>query len=445
MRTDLLTVGRLVFCGIEVWMVYLFISSMFVKRAKGRRLAGYCVGTVLIIFLENAFGNTFLNLALMPVIYLIFNLWVFRISWSSGIVYTLIYFIIFGGGREVAFEILYRLISVVSPFDIAAWDTPYGMRYLAAEYILSLLFLLFILRFTKRLEINEKDGFCWYLLIMPAATLIVLMTYLYIDFPESDLIGVMMCAGAFFLYFSNAVIFIILEKYTEMMKKVRMAQLSDMKKDMERANYDHIDKANLIYKKYLHDMHKYFNQFRILAAKGETQMIVRIVDQVEGELKAEESSIIYCKDTILNVLLGEYEGRAKEQGISAKFFVEEGLDMGFISDGDKISMFGNLLDNAMEAAAWCQEGERWMRVQVYMGNPYFLIVQIKNSCSPKIGSSKGRFFTTKSDGKNHGLGIRIVEDLAEKYGGSLELKAEGGTFEALLMVSSYGNAEEQKL
>ena len=437
MKVELLTLERLCFCAADVWMICMFFHPMFSRRVKGARFAALFVTTTLAIFFENAFGSTVLNLLSLPGVYILFACVAFRLSISNGIVYALIYFIVFSGGREVAFEILFRLLSMVTPYVIPAWSTAYGIPYLVIEYILAFLIILFIGRFTSRLRLDGNGQFCWYLLIMPIASLAILVSYVYMDFPETGFIGTIMSCGAFLLYLSNAAIFIILEKYTEAMDQINAAQLSALKKDMEKTHYESIEKANQLYKKHLHDMHQYFNQFRNLAARGEDQVIVRIVEELEGKLRAEEKGILYSQDAVVNVLLAEYSSRASEKRIEMTAFVEDGLDLGHISEGDKISMFGNLLANALEAASRCREQERRIEVKIYMGNAYFIVFQVENTYQDKVRKEGGRYLTTKEDKEEHGLGIKIVEELAEKYGGVLEMQAEGGCFTATLMVTLY--------
>lgn len=442
MRAELLTLGRLCFCVADVFMLCIFFNSMFLRRVDNVRSTIHFAIISLTIFIENAFGNATLNLLLIPVIYTLFTCMTYCISISNGIAYTLVYYIVFAGGREAAFETLYRMIAMISPRDITSYFIPYGGAYLVIEYILAFLFLWFIRNFTSRLKVNGTDRFCWYLLIMPVVSLTILISYFYMDFPESSFIAIMMSCGTFLLYFSNAAIFIILERYTEAMEQIKETQLSGLKKDMEKTHYESIDKANQIYREHLHDMHQYFNQFRNLAVRGEVQRIIDIVEEVEGKLKAEESDIIYSEDTVINVLLAEYSGRAKEKGIDMTVFVEDGLYLGHILDGDKISMFGNLFANALEAAEQCREQERRISVDIYMGNTYFLVIQIENTYIDKIHQEGGHFLSTKKDKENHGLGIKIVEDLAEKYGGTLELRPEEERFVATLMISSYQEVEK---
>lgn len=108
-------------------------------------------------------------------------------------------------------------------------------------------------------------------------------------------------------------------------------------------------------------------------------------------------------------------------------------------DGDLISMFGNLFDNAMEAVIKCPSGKRNLDLKLYMGSDYFLVLQMTNSYAESIWRMDKRLLSTKRSIQHHGLGIGIVSTLAEKYGGVLELKELDGEFLTLLMISNYGN------
>ncbi|MBO5094050.1 MAG: sensor histidine kinase, partial [Lachnospiraceae bacterium] len=308
----------------------------------------------------------------------------------------------------------------------------------------SYLLLLYTEKYIKKMEIESDSRFCWYLLIMPAASLTIMVIFIYMEFPSSTMIQILVCGGTFLLYVSNAAVFVILSNLTQEMKRNKLLELSELKRELERRNFERIEQANEVYRKFLHDVHHYYAQFRSLAVQGETQTIVGIIDELEGKLATEEKPVFYIADPVVNSVLIEYEKQAKEQGVKCSVFVEKGLDIGFISDGDKISMFGNLLLNAIEAAAGCAEGERSMQAELFMGNRNVLVLRIENTFCHELRIEDGcddkrrksiSLLSTKPDAGSHGLGIGIVRELAKKYGGSLTLSREKGRFTAVLTLS----------
>ena len=70
-----------------------------------------------------------------------------------------------------------------------------------------------------------------------------------------------------------------------------------------------------------------------------------------------------------------------------------------------------------------------------MGNRFFVILQVENGAADQPVQSGERYLTTKKDKANHGIGISIVEELAETYGGTLDLENGDHKFTAILMLS----------
>lgn len=435
MKLEWGSLSQLLFCVLDVLMLGSFFDSMFQRRLSRTRRIIVCGITGVTIFAINSLGNTLLNLAMMPIVYAVFVLFNYQLTFGSGIVYMLIYVLVFGTGREAAFEMLYRLLLLMFPNDAAKLFMAGGIPFLAAEYFLSFLFLLYIERYTKKLEMRRDDKFRGYLLIMPITSLVVLMSFVYMEPPEEEMMQAFICVGAFLLYFSNAAVYIILEKYTEALEQIKAAELAEMKSEMLRENYKNIELVNADYRKYLHDIHKYFYQIRYLADAGENQIIMQLIDEVEGKIERENEQKLYSSSPVLNSILAEYENKAKACGIKMEVAIEQGLKLDFISDSDKIKMFGNLLENALEAASACEEGAGCIRTELFMGSRHYLVCRIENTYTIKPIKTGRHLLTTKKDTEKHGLGTGIIDSVAKKYGGSLELEEQDGRFVALLMVS----------
>ncbi len=436
MENDLLSVSRLFFCGMDVYMLYRFLVAIFLEKWKGKKRILFSSVIGLMIFLVNSTGSPVLNLLTVPLLLYLYAVLSFRISLSNGVAYTIIYFSTFGAGKEVSFELLYRLLSKNLPFYIPPWFTAGGIYFLLIEYLVGFLFLLYIEKFIKKIKISNSNSFSWYLLMVPVLSLMISSSFLNIDFPDSLVMQISMCGGAFLLFFTNAMIFIILERYTNVMNKIKYAELYNVKRDMENEHFQNILKVNEHYQHYIHDINAYFNSFRMLAAKGEAKKIIEIVDELKGKIQEEISGMIYSGNPVLNAILSERVSIAKEKRILLSIFVESFLDVDFVSDADMISMFGNLLDNALEAAEKCDVENRKVDVRLFMGSNYFLVLHIENSYAVSAKRVGTRLLSTKADFKHHGLGVGIVMNLADKYGGTLSLEEKADLFVTTLTIST---------
>lgn len=259
---------------------------------------------------------------------------------------------------------------------------------------------------------------------------------MYMEFPVGYLQQVLISVGGLLLYFSNAVIFFILEKYHAIMKQIEEDRLYKIKQEAEDENIQNIMELNEKYRCYMHDFHSYLNNIRLLALEGETQAIINIINEKEGIMQEDVNKDFYCANSVLNTIFVEYSAKAKSRGIQIEIQVEKFLNVDFISDADIVSLFGNLLNNSIEAAEQCCDGERIIKVCLYMGNQFILVFRIENTFKIKPNWQGNKLQTTKKESAQHGLGIGIARKLAHKYGGVLTLEEKNNMFVTILTISS---------
>lgn len=129
--------------------------------------------------------------------------------------------------------------------------------------------------------------------------------------------------------------------------------------------------------------------------------------------KLEAKSGIVELDAILNYKIQ----RAKELGIEIKVKLLMPNDIK-ISGMDIAVIMGNLLDNAIEAAAKAKD--KWIKVHVkYIKG--LVRLDIKNSYNGILKVKGDRLLTVKENPELHGMGIDNAKRLLEKYDGELDL------------------------
>lgn len=105
--------------------------------------------------------------------------------------------------------------------------------------------------------------------------------------------------------------------------------------------------------------------------------------------------------------------------------IAQGEPLHFLTEAEIYSLFGNILDNAIEAVSGLQdEDKRAIHLLVkYMGR--FLSVHEENYYA---GELRKDFKTTKTDKRHHGFGLKSIRMIAERYQGSVSVHAEDGVF-----------------
>lgn len=140
--------------------------------------------------------------------------------------------------------------------------------------------------------------------------------------------------------------------------------------------------------------------------------------------------ISYTENSILNILLTDKNAVMQEKGIHSDIKIDN-VELSYIEPIDITTIFGNLLDNAIEAAANAG-GEKYIFIKISAYHK-MTVVHIENSC----GKVKWKKRMPVSDkGKGRGIGLLNVKQSIDKYDGDLQLKQDGNRFVADLFLNS---------
>lgn len=97
-----------------------------------------------------------------------------------------------------------------------------------------------------------------------------------------------------------------------------------------------------------------------------------------------------------------------------------------------VTIFGNLLDNAIEAADKCTD-EKYIDLKVrYKRGAMF--IDIKNSYDGVIVKRKNRIVTKKQNKNLHGIGLKSVEAAVNNYNGTMKLDFNEKEFKVSIML-----------
>lgn len=97
-------------------------------------------------------------------------------------------------------------------------------------------------------------------------------------------------------------------------------------------------------------------------------------------------------------------------------------------------IFGNLLDNAIEATEGLEASKRWINVELARVNQ-MLLITVKNSSAYMPKMLNGRIISSKKESTlTHGIGLKNVEKAVLKYNGIFEVGCENYIFEVKIVV-----------
>lgn len=138
----------------------------------------------------------------------------------------------------------------------------------------------------------------------------------------------------------------------------------------------------------------------------------------------------YSGRQIVDALLAYKQKACVNSGIQFEIKADA-LSATALTDEEYVSIFGNLLDNAIEAAL--KSASPWIALKsVTAGGQW--ILTIRNSKTTDEKPLENGMKTTKDDNINHGLGSKIVKKTVKKHHGAVEYKDGGDYFEAIVAI-----------
>lgn len=175
----------------------------------------------------------------------------------------------------------------------------------------------------------------------------------------------------------------------------------------------------------IHDERHKMQYLRECMENKEYEKVRTFLGVYEEELETQRRkhwSPISTLDFILNMKIRRIEG------LGIKFTLKTNVDSIKIDESDFVVLMGNLLDNAIEAAAKCPLENRAISLWLQEVNE-MLLITMENTAPVEPEQKNGRFLTSKKNKKEHGWGVQSMRHIVEKYGGDIAFKYEKEWFQ----------------
>ena len=155
--------------------------------------------------------------------------------------------------------------------------------------------------------------------------------------------------------------------------------------------------------------------------------------QLEGSIKIYDSKF-ETGNQMLNVLLWEKSSYCEQHNISFSCMID-GENFDFLEPGDLYCLFGNLIDNALEAVTKIKDEKKRVIHLSAKRRGNMVLIEEDNYFVGKLEFEDGLPITTKDDRKYHGFGTRSLKIIARKYGGELTTSSSKNIFRLSIILT----------
>lgn len=330
----------------------------------------------------------------------------------------------------ICYAILMNCISAAETLMIV-FSVCVGNRDMIIQwyaYVIDHIVAIIILGFLSKILVKIRDDLSWQeeclvVVVMVGILISEVATQTYkdvmtVDFAIWQLIAMILLWIGFFglwAYLRNS-IQVRLENQNEKQQLQKLQVQYQMYKDKQKDE----ERVRAIY----HDMK---NHLLVLQAQSANQAgSQEMIRSIQEQLSAYES-YYHTRNSFLDIILREKKKAADERNVD--FHVDVDFSKGsFIQGLDISTIFGNALDNAIEACEKLPEEDRFITVRAGVKNQ-FLIIQIENAAKEVAAET-----TSKPDDFLHGFGKKNIRRTVEKYGGQCQWAFEQGVYTLSVLI-----------
>lgn len=177
------------------------------------------------------------------------------------------------------------------------------------------------------------------------------------------------------------------------------------------------------------EIEKYREESRAIARRvmeniDRENLITAFIDECD-----KHTGKFFTESPAVDALLSYKKNLCSDRGIDTTFNID--FPINILPEKEAVSLLGNLMDNAIEAAAKCMEGKRYIKVESKKIKGQW-VLKIENAKPESEKPLENNMETTKENPLNHGMGMKIIKKIIIKNKGYIRQYDNGTMFETFL-------------
>lgn len=211
-----------------------------------------------------------------------------------------------------------------------------------------------------------------------------------------------------------------------------------MLEEINHSYYESMEQQHFAIRRLKHDLANHLSAVMAMPEQQRESYIRRL-----SEDSAVTRPLQYCGDTTVNAVLSVKEEQMKRYHIRLEAEIDIARELPF-EKPDICALFANALDNAAEACRKMEEDKRKVLLKSKAQKGLFCL-EVRNPAVSGARDSAGKAVsrvwqdgsfpqTSKTDKENHGIGLRSMKGIVERYHGSMDVKVREDVFEVFLYI-----------
>lgn len=419
-------------CIIDLYFFYSFFQCYFHCRNSFQSVKNIMkinAVMVMLTYLVNAYRTDLSGFIVTGILSVVYVCILFDGRFADKLLYFTSAFCIISGG-EVLCEKLFHLQSVF------AQNSPNALiLFILGKTVTYFVFIIAEYLTGRRADVKRNVGVLTLYLAISVSCIGVMVGFFCSDASllESHAIHMIITASFLLMLVENITMHHVFHKYSEQTERNTGQQALIERQKADLLFYQDTEHVRKHYGEIIHNTKNYLVTISNLARTQDYEAIIKLINEI-GEEMNQGRTCFFCHHRIMNAILNEKKHAAGQKQIQFDVEIDPKIKVDHISDADLVAMLGNLLDNAIRAAA-SHTGERYVLFRAYTKETGgYCLIKITNAFSGQIIKENDTFLSTKKTPGIHGVGLKSVSRMAEKYGGYLVCNVKDNVFEASLLL-----------
>ena len=217
--------------------------------------------------------------------------------------------------------------------------------------------------------------------------------------------------------------------------KLKQDRAEIVERDYETLSRTYADNAKLY-----HDLHNHIDAIYQCLIQNEIQEAIGYCEELRTPV-LKVSQTVWTGDKAVDYLINRKMELAEQAQIKTKVNIEYPINTN-IRSVDLVTILGNLLDNALEAAEIASTQFRFIYLTIRRIND-MLIIKVENGYTKEPIVKEGEMLTSKTDKISHGWGIKSIQTTAERYDGTINTEYSDSIFRSVVTLSFQAIKTEQ--
>lgn len=402
----------------EAFILWHYSTSLFSKKRSSLCTTLSLTICYLVLWLLSFLKNPYLNLSMFFLTTFLFIILNFSIHW----ILALFHCVVLTLSMDLA-ELLGAFIySHFVPDYWQTWFHAVNLLFLGTlcktGYLLFSLLLIHLQQKNKAAQHLDRSSLLLGIITLCIVCVTFALYFVGLNVPMTShtesiiIIAVLLLILVLFLIFA-------LHNYVQTKDKELMELRLHKQKEENDVSYYHIlAEQNENQRILVHDIKNHLQSIALLNQAGDSRQMDSYIQQLLNSPSLQRS-VQLSDHKLLNLILYRYQQLGKEAGINFYADIRKHT-VDFLTEDEVTAVFCNLLDNAFESARQMTNGYIDIRMET-REVPALTILTMVNSClTPPVSSHSGFFISSKKDASAHGLGMRSIARITQKYGGDLQ-------------------------